>query len=94
MSSINGLGGSNPLQQTQSVTPKTTAGQTTAASKPSLSDRLELSGVGHLLSNLKTNDIRTDKVAAIKAQIASGVYDADGTKLDGSLDKVLDAINE
>jgi anti-sigma28 factor (negative regulator of flagellin synthesis) len=93
MSSINGLGATSPLQPTQNVTPKTaTAPQ--AAAKPSLSDRLELSGVSHLLSSLKTNDVRTDKVAAVKAQIASGIYDADGSKLDAATNKLLDAISE
>jgi negative regulator of flagellin synthesis FlgM len=93
MSSINGLGGTSPLQQTQNVTPKN-VNAPQGTNKPSLSDRLELSGVSHLLSSLKTNDIRTDKVAAIKAQIASGIYDADGSKLDAATDKVLDAISE
>ncbi len=95
MSSVNGLGGSSPIQQTQNVTPKTAiAPQTAATAKTSLRDRLELSGVSHLFQSLKSNDIRTEKVAAIKAQIASGIYDADGSKLDASVGKVLDEISK
>jgi anti-sigma28 factor (negative regulator of flagellin synthesis) len=53
-------------------------------------DRLELSGVGHMLKALKATDVRTDKVADIKSQIEAGKYDTDGKKLDASLDKLLD----
>jgi anti-sigma28 factor (negative regulator of flagellin synthesis) len=93
MSSISSLGGASPLPPTQNVK-NTTAPQATGAGKPSLSDRLELSGVGHLLTSLKTNDVRNDKVAAVKAQIASGIYDADGSKLDAATDKLLDEISK
>ena len=55
-------------------------------------DRLELSGVSHLLTTLKSSDVRTDKVAAIKSQIASGTYDRDGAKLDAAIDKMLDDV--
>jgi anti-sigma28 factor (negative regulator of flagellin synthesis) len=93
MSSINGLGGTSPLQQPQTIIPKTTtATEGTATPKASLSDRLELSGVSNLFASLKANDIRTEKVANIKAQIASGIYDADGSKLDSATDKLLDEI--
>jgi anti-sigma28 factor (negative regulator of flagellin synthesis) len=46
--------------------------------------------MSQLLATLKKNDIRADKVAAIKAQIASGAYDADDKKLDAALDGLLD----
>jgi len=95
MSSINGLGGISPLQQPQSITPKPTvnAADGTATPKASLSDRLEFSGVSNLFASLKANDIRTDKVESIKSQIASGIYDADGSKLDSAADKLLDEIS-
>lgn len=92
MSSINGLGATPPLQQTQNLTSKPAS--STPSATPSLSDRLELSGVSHLLTSLKTNDIRTDKVAEVKAQIASGIYDADGSKLDAATDKLLDDLTK
>ena len=37
-----------------------------------VADRLELSGVSHLLSTLKANgDVRTEKVAQIKAMVGA-----------------------
>jgi anti-sigma28 factor (negative regulator of flagellin synthesis) len=42
-----------------------------------------------LLKTLKNNDIRTDKVAAIKAQIEAGTYE-DDKKLDAAVDRLLD----
>lgn len=50
-------------------------------------DRLELSGASHLLA--KSNDIRADKVADLKAQIAGGTYDLDG-KADAVADRLID----
>jgi anti-sigma28 factor (negative regulator of flagellin synthesis) len=90
MSSINGLGGSSPIQPNQNITSKPV--QAAVEPKTSATDRLELSGASHLLQTLKTNDVRTDKVAAIKAQIASGIYDADGSKLDAATGPLLDEI--
>ena len=53
-------------------------------------DRLELSGVSHLLKALKSNgDVRTDKVAEIKAQLEAGTYE-DEKKLDVAVDRLLD----
>lgn len=52
-------------------------------------DKLELSGMSHLAAALKKNDIRTDKVADIRAQIQAGTYE-DDKKLDGAIDKLLD----
>jgi anti-sigma28 factor (negative regulator of flagellin synthesis) len=52
-------------------------------------DKLELSGASHLLKALKKNDVRTEKVQEIRAQIANGTYD-DDKKLDGAIDKLLD----
>jgi flagellar biosynthesis anti-sigma factor FlgM len=87
MSSINGLGGISPLQPNQSVN-KTTA-PAAEANTGTVSDRLELSGASHLLQALKTNDVRTDKVASIKSQIDDGSYDADGSKLDAAVGNLL-----
>ena len=53
-------------------------------------DKLELSGVSHLLRALKSNaDVRADKVAAIRAQIEAGTYE-DVKKLDVAVDRLLD----
>ena len=89
MSSINSVGGGSPVQKIvsnpvqRSVAPEAPK-QTPAA------DKLELSGVGHLMRNLKTgNDMRADKVAEIKAQIEAGTYE-DDKKLDAAVDRLLD----
>lgn len=97
MSSINGLGNNSPVQQTQNIS---TAAKTAASGAPASTsatrsaDRLELSGVGHLFQALKTNDVRAEKVAAIKAQIENGTYDIDNKKLDASLDGLLDDLTK
>jgi anti-sigma28 factor (negative regulator of flagellin synthesis) len=57
-----------------------------------LTDKVELSGLGYLLQSLKSNDIRADKVAAIKAQIEAGTYE-DDQKLDAAIDKLLDDLD-
>jgi anti-sigma28 factor (negative regulator of flagellin synthesis) len=64
------------------------------ASPVRASDRLELSGASNLLAALKSNDVRTDKVASIRQQIQDGTYDADGQKLDAAADKLLDELAE
>jgi anti-sigma28 factor (negative regulator of flagellin synthesis) len=87
MSSINGLGASAPVQQTSDTQ---RAGATADAPPTRAADRVEFSGVSHLMQTLKTNDIRVDKVADIKGQIEAGTYDSDGAKLAGSLDGLLD----
>ena len=48
---------------------------------------------GHILQALKTNDIRADKVAAIKAQISDGPYE-DDKKLDVAVDRLLDDLSK
>jgi negative regulator of flagellin synthesis FlgM len=93
MSSINGLGGNAPIQKTNTVKTTPTVSAPATASKPSATDKLELSGASHLLAALKTNDVRTDKVAAIRAQIANGTYETDD-KIDGATDKLLDEISK
>lgn len=90
MSSIQGLGGTGPVQQPTSVTPKNPA-NAAATEKPTLADRLELSGVSHLFQALKTNDVRADKVADVKAQIQAGTYETDD-KLNGATNKLLDEV--
>jgi negative regulator of flagellin synthesis FlgM len=56
-------------------------------------DKLELSGVSHLLSKLKTNDIRADKVANVRAQIEAGTYESDD-KLDAATDRLPDDLTK
>jgi anti-sigma28 factor (negative regulator of flagellin synthesis) len=88
MSSINHVGGTSPVQR---VVTNPVQKQVPADAPRQLpaSDKLELSGASHLLKALKNNDIRADKVAQIKAQIAAGTYD-DDKKLDAAVDRLLD----
>jgi flagellar biosynthesis anti-sigma factor FlgM len=89
MSSINSVQNNLPVhmvvnQPTQKPTAAEPAGQV------SLVDKLELSGVSHLLKSLKSNsDIRTEKVAEIKARIEAGNYE-DDHKLTVAADRLLD----
>jgi anti-sigma28 factor (negative regulator of flagellin synthesis) len=92
MNPINNVGANNPIQKT---TNNPISKQTPAegAGKPSLADRVEISGVGHLLGALKSNDIRADKVAAIRSQIEAGTYE-DDKKLDVAVDRLLDDLTK
>lgn len=87
MSRIDGVG-NNPIQRVIG----TNLGRSTGASAASAAgprDKVELSGMSHLLKTLKNNDIRTDKVAAVRAQIEAGTYEND-QKLDVAIDRLLD----
>ena len=88
MSSINGVGNNSPVQKIvgQPIQKQVPA---EAPKQLPLTDRVELSGVSHLLKSLKANDVRADKVAEIKAQIDAGTYETD-EKLDVATDRLLD----
>jgi flagellar biosynthesis anti-sigma factor FlgM len=88
MNSINNVGSNNPVYKLAN-NPIQKQIPTEGAGRPSASDRVELSGAGHLLQSLKNNDVRADKVADIKAQIASGTYE-DDAKMDVAVDRMLD----
>jgi negative regulator of flagellin synthesis FlgM len=91
MSSIPGIGSSTPISSpTPGGSPKPPTNDSTAAP---LTDRVELSGIGHLLSKLKTNDVRADKVASVKSAINDGSYESDD-KLDVAIDRMLDDMNK
>jgi negative regulator of flagellin synthesis FlgM len=85
---VNSVGSSTPIQKV--VTPPIQK-QVSADPPRQLraTDRVELSGMSHLVAALKKNDIRADKVAEIKAQIAAGKYEND-KKLDVAVDRLLD----
>jgi len=91
MSSLNPLGGTShtgPVQRAI-ASPIQKEIPTDAPAQLPATDRLDLSGVSHLLKTLKSNDVRTDKVAIIKAQIEAGTYE-DDKKLDAAVAKLLD----
>ena len=93
MSQINNVGASASVQR---IIANPIQKQVPADAAPQLraTDKLELSGSSHLLAALKSNDVRTDKVADIRSQIEAGTYDADGSKMDGAIDKLLDELGQ
>jgi len=89
--SINGignLGNTTPIQKT-TTSPVQKQAPADAPTQNRVTDRVELSSIGHLLQSLKANNIRTDKVASIKSQIEAGTYE-DDDKLDVATDRLLD----
>ncbi len=88
MNPVNSLGQNTPVQKIV-TNPISKSIPADAPKQLPATDKLELSGVSHLLSRLKSNDIRTDKVAAVKSQIESGTYE-DDAKLDAATDRLLD----
>lgn len=93
MSQINSISQNTPVQK---IVANPIQKQVPADASQSLSpsDKLELSGAGNLLQALQSSaDVRTDKVAAIRQQIQSGTYDADGSKFDAAVEHVLNELN-
>ena len=93
MSQINNISQSTPVQK---IVANPIQKQVPADAPPSMraTDKLELSGASHLLQALKSNDVRTEKVTAIRQQLQNGTYDADGKKLDAAINSVLDELNK
>ena len=92
MSSVNNVGANTPIQKIQ-TTPIQKQVPTDAPNQVRVGDKVELSGMSSLMATLKKNDVRADKVAEIKAQLANGTYDED-KKLDGALDGLLDDLTK
>ena len=89
---VNNIGASSPVQKIVSNPIQKSIPANPPANTPA-TDRLQLSGVSHLLAALKTNGIRTDKVSAIKAQIEAGTYETED-KLDAASSKLLDELGK
>jgi anti-sigma28 factor (negative regulator of flagellin synthesis) len=89
MSSIHGVGNNSPLQRVinQPVLRKV-AGDCSSCSD---GDKVELSGE-KVISQLKLTEVRSEKVASVKAQIEAGTYE-DDQKLDAAIEKLLDKLN-
>ena len=86
---VNNVGNSSPVQKIVS-NPIEKSIPTDAPKPLPAADRLELSGVSHLMKALKSNaNVRTDKVAQLKAAIEAGTYE-DDKKLDVAVDRLLD----
>lgn len=86
MSSINPVGNGWNIQN---VTQQPILKSIPPAALPKASDRLELSGHSHLLTALRSNEVRVDKVSVIKSQIEAGTYESE-EKLDIAIDRMLD----
>ena len=90
--------GPGSLQRSVPISPVKTAGQSTAGAKsqtPATSkptDAVEISSAGQLLDKLsKSPEVRAERLAQIKASIASGEYDSD-EKLEAALMNLLQSI--
>ena len=90
MSNIQGLGNTPNVQRLQPTAKPAAA--TSAAAPAKTGDRVELSADVRtaMLAKLKSaGDVRTDKVASIKAQIEAGTYETP-EKMDAAIDQLLD----
>lgn len=86
--SIQGIGANTPVNKivSQPVSKQLPA---EPAKQLPLTDKLQLSGVSHMLATLKAGgDIRADKVAAIRQQIEAGTYETEA-RLDAAVDRLL-----
>jgi len=88
MSNVNNIGGSTPIQKIIAA-PVQKQVSAEAPKQVRANDKVEISGLSHLLATLKKNDIRADKVAGIREQLAAGTYDENG-KLDAATGPLLD----
>lgn len=89
MNSIHGLGNSSAVQRLlqqplRRETPPAGAGATSA-------DSVEFSSANRLLDVLRRNDIRADKVAAVRAEIEADTYETPD-KVDIAASRLLDEL--
>lgn len=89
MSGINGVGNNPGVQRVVAPTVTRTTAPPDAPARSGSVDKLELSGISHLLKSLKNNDVRTDKVASVRAALDAGTYE-DDYKLETAIDRLLD----
>ena len=91
MSSINGIGNHSPISKvsTQPVQKQVPA---EAPKQMLATDKVQISGMNHMMEMLKTNEVRADKVATIKSQIEAGSYETDA-KLDAAIDRLIDDLD-
>ena len=90
--------GPGSLQRSVPISPVKTTGQSAGAAKPQPpavskpKDAVEISSAGQLLDKLsKSPEVRAERLAQIKASIASGDYDSD-EKLEAALMNLLQSI--
>ncbi|HEX8524752.1 MAG TPA: flagellar biosynthesis anti-sigma factor FlgM [Tepidisphaeraceae bacterium] len=88
---INGIGNNSPVQKivTQPVSKQLPA---EPAKQLRATDRLEVSGAGHLLKTMKASgDVRVDLVQSVKKQIEAGTYETEA-KLNSAVDRLLEEL--
>jgi anti-sigma28 factor (negative regulator of flagellin synthesis) len=85
---INGIGSNSPVQKIVSQPVKTQL-PAEPAKQLRATDRLEISGAGHLLK--ASGDVRVDLVQSIKQQIEAGTYETDA-KLNAAVDRLMDEL--
>lgn len=91
MSSINNISGNSQVQKIVQ-NPIHREVPATSASPNRGADKVELSGMQAMLKTLQAGgDVRTEKIASIKAQIEAGTYE-DDKKLDAAVDRLLDDV--
>lgn len=91
MSGVNGVGGNRPVHMVVNQ-PMSRPTAAESADRTTANDKLELSGVSHLLKSLKGSGVRTDKVANIRAQIEKGTYE-DDHKLNVAVGRLLEDLD-
>ena len=92
MSGINGVGANTPLHNVSKVSaqPVSKAIPANAPKALPMTDKVQLSHVNQMMATLKAGgDIRADKVASIRAQLAAGTYETEA-KLDAAIERLMD----
>lgn len=90
MSGINGVGANTPITKVQVPQTVKKSVPANAPAQMKQTDKVQLSQISHAMATLKAGgDIRTDKVAAIRAQLEAGTYETEA-KLDKAIDRLID----
>ena len=92
MSGINSIGPNTPIQKTLTQPVQKQVATNAPKQLKLTADRVEIAKVNQLLATMKANDVRTEKVAAIRAQIEAGTYVTEA-KLDAAIDRLMDDLS-
>ena len=88
MSGINGVGANTPVQKVSvPQQPVSKAIRADAPKQLPLTDKVQIAQFNQLMK--AGGDVRADKVAAIRAQLAAGTYETEA-KLDQAIDRLID----
>lgn len=92
MSGINSIGPNTPIQKTLTQPVQKQVATNAPKQLKLTADRVEIARVNQLLATLKANDVRTEKVSAIRAQIEAGTYVTEA-KLDAAIERLMDDLS-